>query len=434
MKIAFIVQVFPALSQTFVLDQIIGLLERGHEVDVYAETKEDSQNTHPDVEKYNLRERTYYQPLHPHNKFLRLLQALWLLVIYFFKDPVLVLRSLNLLKYGKDAASLRLFYSAIPFLGDRRKYDIIQCHFGLFGCKGMRLHQVGALQGKLSTAFHGVDISQNIQLMGDDLYDELFRYGDLFLPACDHWNRRLLELGCDQNRVITHRMGINTQQFTFLPRTLPVDAPIRLVTVARLTEKKGIEYSVRAVAQVVQQHPNLTYTIIGSGNLKDSLQDLIHHLKLDSVVTLAGSKTRQAVIETLNQSHIFLHPSVTATNGDQEASPVSIQEAMAMGLPIISTYHGGIPELVENDVSGFLVPERDADALAKKLLYLIQHPDRWAAMGQAGRQRVEQQHDINKLSDRLVKIYQHCLNSGQAPELDEERDVATRDRPVSLEI
>jgi len=434
MKIAFIVEAFPVLSQTFVLDQIIGLIERGHEVDIYAQMQDVSQKHHPDVEKYRLRDRTYYQPLHPHNKLLRLLQALWLLVSCFFRDPILVLRSLNLWKYGKDAASLRLFYSVIPFLGDRRQYDIIQCHFGLLGCKGMRLRQIGAIQGTLVTAFHGVDISQNVQLLGDDLYNELFENGDLFLPACDHWKRRLLELGCQEERIITHRMGIDTQQFAFLPRTLAADEPIRLVTVARLTEKKGIEYSIQAVAQMMQQHPDLTYTIIGSGSLKENIQALIHHLKLDDIVTLAGSKTRQDVIEILKQSHLFLHPSVTACNGDQEASPVSIQEAMAMGLPVLSTYHGGIPELVEDTVSGFLVPERDADALAEKLGYLLSHPEQWTAMGQAGRARIEQQHDINRLSDRLISIYQQCLTSGKQSQPDEERDSATRDRSAPLNV
>ena len=245
MKIAFIVEAFPVLSQTFVLDQIIGLIERGHEVDIYAQMQDVSQKHHPDVEKYRLRDRTYYQPLHPHNKLLRLLQALWLLVSCFFRDPILVLRSLNLWKYGKDAASLRLFYSVIPFLGDRRQYDIIQCHFGLLGCKGMRLRQVGAIQGGLLTAFHGVDISQNVQLLGDDLYNQLFENGDLFLPACDHWKRRLLELGCPEERIIIHCMDIGIQQFAFLPRTLADDEPIRLVTAARFTEKKGIEYSLQ---------------------------------------------------------------------------------------------------------------------------------------------------------------------------------------------
>ena len=82
-----------------------------------------------------------------------------------------------------------------------------------------------------------------------------------------------------------------------------------------------------------------------------------------------------------------------------------------MGLPVVSTYHGGIPELVEDGVSGFLVPEKDAEAIAQKLSYLIEHPEIWAEMGKAGRKSVKQKYDINKLNDELVEIYQQLLNS-----------------------
>lgn len=430
MKIAFIVEVFPSLSQTFVLDQIIGLIQRGHDVDIYAELRDDKQRTHPDIEKYRLLDRTYYHPVIPRGKLQRFLQGFLLFVLHFFKDPVLMLRSINVFKYGEYAASLRMLYSVIPFLGHRRRYDVIQCHFGLLGRKGMLLRDIGAIQGPLVTAFHGVDISQNIKLLGEDAYDDLFQSGELFLPACDHWRRRLIELGCNERQITIHRMGIDTDKFTFVPRSLGDDGQIRLITVARLTEKKGLEYSIRAVAKAVEQHPNLTYTIIGEGDLKASLQALIHSLNLDTIVHLVGSKTREAVIESLSQSHIFLHPSVTAHNGDQEASPVAIQEAMAMGLPVISTYHGGIPELIEDGVSGFLVPERDAAALAEKLIPLLQQPDRWAEIGRAGRAVIERQHDINTLNDRLVSLYQSLALSGQPDQPSEELRDAQRVAPL----
>jgi len=411
MKIAFIVEAFPALSQTFVLNQITGLIDRGHEVDIYAEFRDDQQKVHPDIEKYQLLNRTHYQPRVPQERFKRLFKGLQLFLRYFFKDPLLILDALNLFKYGEYAASLRILYAVIPFAGRRLTYDIIQCHFGLLGRKGMLLRNAGAIEGKLLTAFHGVDISQNLQLLGEDAYNDLFKAGDLFMPACDHWQRRLLELGCNPDQILIHRMGIDTQQFAFTARTKPEDGQIRLVTVARLTEKKGIEFSMQAVATAIATHPNLSFTIIGDGDLRPALEALIQELKLGSVVNLVGLKDRAEVITILNQSHLFLHPSVTAKNGDQEASPVSIQEAMAMGLPVLSTYHGGIPELVEDGVSGFLVPERNVEALTEKLLHLIQHPEQWADIGQAGCLRVKQQHDINTLNDRLVEIYQDLLSS-----------------------
>ena len=119
-----------------------------------------------------------------------------------------------------------------------------------------------------------------------------------------------------------------------------------------------------------------------------------------------NKKNQQEIIEILDKSQIFVAPSVTASDGNQDAPINVLKEAMAMGLPVVSTYHGGIPELVEDGISGFLVPERDVDALAEKLGYLIEHPEIWPQMGKAGRAYVEKNYDINRLNDRLVEIYQ----------------------------
>ncbi|NET30790.1 MAG: colanic acid biosynthesis glycosyltransferase WcaL [Cyanothece sp. SIO1E1] len=411
MKIAFILEEFPVLSQTFVLNQVTGLMERGWEVDIYAQKPTKHEKQHPDVEKFHVLDRVHYHPRISENDLERLIGAIRIFFTCFFRDPFLILNSLNFLKFGKPALALRAIFLVVPFIGCRRKYDVICCHFGGNGLKGMLLRDLGVINGKLVTAFHGVDISQNLKAMGEDIYDELFKAGNLFLPACENWQRRLLQLNCVPNKIIVHRMGIDPQRFIFQLRQIRGHEPVQLITVARLTEKKGLEYSIRAVAQVAKQYPNLRYDIIGSGDLKPNLEVLIQELNLEAVINLLGSKTQSEVFEALSQAHLFLHPSVTADNGDQEASPVSIQEAMATGLPIISTYHGGIPELVEDDVSGFLVPERDENALAEKLIYLINHPERWADMGAAGRQKIDQQHNIHRLNDRLVQIYEQLLDT-----------------------
>ena len=122
-----------------------------------------------------------------------------------------------------------------------------------------------------------------------------------------------------------------------------------------------------------------------------------------------GWKDQHEVIEILNEASIMLAPSITSKDGDREGIPVGLMEAMAVGLPVVSTYHSGIPELVKDGISGFLVPERDVDALAQKLGYLIENPDKWAEMGLAGREYVENFYDINKLNDQLVDTYQNLL-------------------------
>ncbi|MES1021816.1 glycosyltransferase [Gloeocapsa sp. BRSZ] len=409
MRIAFVVGIFPLLSETFVLNQITGLIDRGHEVDIYALRHPPSNcKMHPHVERYNLLAHTYYTPAIPSNVFWRQLKGFALLFTNFHKAPLICLRSLNFFKYGRDASSLKILYTAIPVL-EQKPYDIIHCQFACYALEILTLREIGALQGKLVTSFRGWDISRYVKQHGDCVYDQLLATGDLFLPVCDFFRSWLVKRGYDSKKIVTHRSGIDCDKFTFTPRYLRSNNSIQIITVGRLVEKKGIEYSIEAIAQLSQIHKNIHYYIIGDGELKEELQHLIQYLGISHVVTLLGQRNQQEIIEFLNNSHIFVAPSVTAQDGNQEGIPNTLKEAMAMGLPVVATKHSGISELVEDGVSGFLVPERDADAIAQKLSYLIKHPETWADIGLAARKSVEAQYEIQKLNNELVDIYQNLL-------------------------
>jgi colanic acid/amylovoran biosynthesis glycosyltransferase len=407
MRIAFLVGRFPVLSETFILNQVTGLLDRGHEVDIYAEEPGDLTHVHPDIITYRLLDRTYYLPAIPEDLGLRLRQGIQLLPVHMRRSPGATLRSLNVLQHGALAASLRLLFSVAP--GLTQPYDIIHCQFGTQGFRGMWFRLVNSPQAKLITIFRGHDISQFVKERGETVYDDLFQTGDFFLANCEFFRQKVIQLGCDPEQILVHFSGLDVSKFTFQPRSLQPGQPVRLVTTGRLVEKKGIEYVIRAMAQLVERHPNLEYVIIGDGPLRAELEQLIRSLNLQNFIHLAGWKNEREIIEILDRSHIFVAPSVTAKDGDQDAPINVLKEAMAMGLPVISTYHGGIPELVEENVSGLLVPERDVDALVEKLGYLIEHPDRWLEMGQAGRRCVETQFDLNQLNDRLVALYRQLL-------------------------
>ncbi|MCG8365967.1 MAG: glycosyltransferase [Pseudanabaenales cyanobacterium] len=414
MRIAFFVEKFPALSETFILNQITGLIDHGHTVDIYADIPVSESKSHLDIEKYDLLSHTYYSPQMPSHLFWRILKGFGLLLANFFKDPVLLLRSLNFFKYGVKAASLRILYATIPFLGRRPQYDIIQCHFGKNGLKGVFLRDVGALKGKVITTFHGLDLSGFIHDVGDRIYDPLFKKGDLFLSISHYWKHRLVQLGCNPAEIIVHRMGIDCRRFTFTPRRLNADGRIQLITIARLVEKKGVEYGIRAVAKLAKDHRNLEYMIVGDGYLREPLEQLIQELEVADIVKLVGWKQQAEIIQLLSHADILLAPSVTSRkNGDQEGIPVVLMEAMAMGLPVLSTQHSGIPELVEDGVSGFLVPEQDVTALAEKLALLIKYPERWPEMGKAGRLQVENHFEIHQLNDQLIQIYEQRLIEDQ---------------------
>jgi colanic acid/amylovoran biosynthesis glycosyltransferase len=413
MRIAFIVGHFPQLSETFILNQLTGLIARGYEVDIYGLKPEKLTKVHPDVERYSLLQNTFYQPTIPKNQILRFLKAIWLFFTNFKKAPVTLLRSLDFIKYGREAASLRLLYAVIPFLGSK-PYDIIHCQFGLHGLEGMTYRDMGAIQGKLITCFRGYDISSFIQKEGENVYEKLFEKGEFFLTNCEFFRRRAIKLGCNPRQIIVHGSGIDISRFKYSDRQPVAGGKIRIVTTGRLVEKKGIEYAIKGVAQVIDKYPNVEYNIIGDGVLREKLQQLINELEVGDKIKLIGWKNQREIIEYLDNSHLFIAPSVTAKDGNQDAPVNTLKEAMAMGLPVIGTLHGGIPELIEDGISGFLVPERDSDSITEKLAYLMEHPEIWQSMGKAGRTYVEKHYEIEQLNNELVEIYQQVrLNNLQ---------------------
>ncbi|MBD2103234.1 glycosyltransferase [Leptolyngbya sp. FACHB-261] len=408
MRVACLVGEFPVLSETFVLNQITGLIDRGHEVDIYANQPGDTLKIHPDVEKYNLLERTYFirRPL---DRSECALKALRLLLTHFHRAPLRFLDTLNVFAHGSQVTSFGLLYSLVALL-DKKPYDIIHCQFGTLGFRGMSFHALNGKQGKLVVAFRGHDISKYLQEVGDRVYDQLFQVGDLFMPNCDYFKQRLIKLGCEEQKISVYRSGIDCSRFRFAPRHWPADGRVRIVTSGRLVEKKGIEYGIRAVAQLIQTNRDVEYIVVGDGPLKPELQQLIDQLEVSHAVKLVGRKQQQELIEILDSAHIFIAPCVTSRDGNQDAPVNVLKEAMAMGLPVIGTWHGGIPELIEDSISGFLVPERDSETLAARLNELIEHPEQWPDRGRAGRAYVEQHYDLYRLNDQLVDQYQKLMS------------------------
>lgn len=424
MRIAFFVGRFPVLSEAFILNQITGLIDRGHDVDIYAlEGPSNEAKVHPCVETYRLMERVHYFPEPPRNYALRVLEGFDLLSTHGLKHPLTCLRSLNVLKHKKRSASLRLLFNAIPLL-NQKPYDIIHCQFGIYALDALMLKQIGALQGHLLSSFRGWDISWFIQEMGERVYDELFEQGDFFLTNCDFFRRRIIRLGCEESKIMVHRSGIDCNTFVFTPRTLDPGQPVRVATTGRLIEKKGIEYGIRGIAIALQSYPNLEYNIIGDGCLRADLERLIQELGVGDRVHLLGWRQQRELVTILDRSHIFIAPSLTAKDGNQDAPVNTLKEAMAMGLPVIATNHGGIPELVEDGVSGFLVAEADGGAIGDRLLHLIHHSHLWPTMGRAGRSQVEAHYDMHKLNDELVEAYRNVLQGTNIPSVRQRQPVA----------
>ena len=377
MKIAFIVSEFPSLSQTFVLNQITGLIDRGQEITIFAKGIGNTARIHEKVIKYNLFDRTNYFLEIPHNRFLRFFKAFFLIFKYLPYNCLHILNSINFFKIGKDAFSLYWLFRAIPFL-NRGAYDIIQCHFGSSGNIAVKLRDAGIISGKVVTTFHGYDLTLYLRKKGNRIYDKLFEKGDLFLPISENWKNVLIKLGCREDKIIVHRMGIETDNIQFLRFETKDPQTIKILSVGRLVEKKGITLGIQAISKLIMDFPNVEYLIIGSGPLKNDLINQINRLNLKDKIILLDEMTHEKIFDYMSKSHIFLAPSITSKSGDQEGIPVVLMEAMAHRLPVISTYHSGIPELVINGKTGFLVKEGNVREIVEKIKFIISNPKYWS--------------------------------------------------------
>jgi colanic acid/amylovoran/stewartan biosynthesis glycosyltransferase WcaL/AmsK/CpsK len=413
MKIAVLVNQFPKVSETFILNQIAGLIDRGHTVDIFACYRSEDHIDDGQLRKYELLDRTRYLTA-PASRKERLMAAMEAALKRGWKQPVHLMRSINLLPAGRRRISLEMLCQH-RFLLERSAYDMIHCHFGPVGIFGQHLREIGALEGPLLTTFHGFDIGSYVRQHGAGAYAELFRKGDAFTCSSHFVRGKLIAAGCDPVKLIQFKLGTDLARFDFAERKIGSDGVIRLITIARLVEKKGIEYSIRAVADLVKQFPKLHYTIVGDGNLRQKLSLLIEQLDLQQHVMLVGWKTPEEVRHLLSRSHIFVLASVISSNGDFEGQGLVLQEAQAMGLPVVCTNHNGFGDSVLNGESGFLVPERNVDALSTRLADLIRQSELWPGIGRKGRAFVEAEFDLDKRNDALVDLYSQVAAQSSEP-------------------
>lgn len=343
-------------------------------------------------------------------------------------DPVFVGRDI----FGKPPQSFRSYpanpqgtgrckrvYSAIisphhHYMAAMRNEGagLVHAHFGVDAVDILPVTK--KLDIPLVTTFHGFDATTRMPRLLASGSPSLTRYaigrrrlanqGTMFLCVSEFIKQRVLALGFPEERVIRHYIGTDISKFTALKRIGHHDRPV-ILHVARLVEKKGTKDLISAFADVVRTVPEAQLVIIGEGPLRPQLQKQIHERNLSQSVQLLGSRPHGEVLDWLAKAAIFALPSITATNGDTEGLPISIIEAAAAGLPIVATWHSGIPEAVRDQVDGFLVDEHDAETLAARLCDLLRDDTLRMSMGKSAQQYVMQNFDIREQSSKLADIY-----------------------------
>ncbi len=365
MKITYILRTFPSLSETFVLNQITGLIDKGHGVNIISIDRPTEENVHEDVLRYDLLSKTLYLRKTP-----------------FALEPGL-----------KQGLFLSLSFT-----------DMLHAHFASLAADlAMLLSKVLGIP-YIFTA-HANDIFTNIDIRQ---LKERSREAAGIVTVSDYNRNYLLKiLGADfSSKIRVIRCGINLDDFEFVERQS--DKIIKILLVGRLTEKKGVPDAVAGFKKALENARDIEMRIVGEGELKENIQAIINRSGLNEKVFLLGAQPRERIVQEIRKADIFFLPSATAKNGDREGIPVSIMEAMATGLPVVSTLHTGIPELVINGKTGFLVKEHDITAMAEKISTLALSPGLRNEMGVNGSEYVKahynSRNEINELECLFAEL------------------------------
>ena len=302
------------------------------------------------------------------------------------------------------------------FLPSVRQFggELLHAHFSIDGLYAQAIAK--RLDLPCVTTLHGFDVTtQRIELMKSGR-PSLIRYAlfqqrlknecKTFICVSDFIKNRAVRAGFPEARLQKHFIGLDVD--TFKP-VLHESESLTLVHVARLVEKKGTSYLIRAFAEVAKRIPELRLNIIGDGPLLPELRVLARELGVESSVSFLGALPHAEVRRQLGQSTVLVLPSVTAANGDAEGLGMVLLEAAAMGVPTVATRHGGIPEAVRDGETGILVAERNVEELADAIYLLLRDEGLRGRMGAQARQMVERDFDIAKQSRALEGIYQAAL-------------------------
>src|SRR5213075_663917 len=340
----------------------------------------------------------------------------------FAKVEVIPKRRTNLLVHGwlkfverRPPIVYRGEYQTLDSLLERHGADLMHIYFGHTGVH--LLPFIEQWDKPCVVSFHGADVAQKPEIKDYPAkLRRLFKAVPLVFARSQSLVDRLVHLGCPPEKLRINRTGIPLNEFPFIDRQPPDDGKWKVVQACRLIPKKGVATSLRAFAIFKKDNPKAEFFIAGKGPLQPELEMLADGLGILRDVHFVGFLSQSRLLDLYASSHLFLHPSEISANQDQEGVPNSVLEAMATGLPVIATRHGGIPEAVTEKLSGFLSDEQDIESLGRSMVALANSPEIYARFSAAARQAVTENFDQEMTIRELERIYEEVCDRGVARE------------------
>jgi colanic acid/amylovoran biosynthesis glycosyltransferase len=298
----------------------------------------------------------------------------------------------------------------------RHHGQILHSHFGNIGWRDLTAAREATLKHVVS--FYGLDVSlPKKSPRWRERYRALFKQVDRVLCEGPYMAQSIVDIGCPKQKIFVNHLGVEVDNIQFKHRTWVPGGPLRVLIAGSFREKKGIPYALEALG-LLQHEVDLEVTVIGDANNearnqaeKRRILAIVEKHDLQSKTRMLGYQPHVVVFDEAYKHHIYLAPSVTAKDDDVEGgAPVTIIEMAATGMPVVSTRHCDIPMVIRHGVTGLLAEERDVDGLIRNLKWLVDHPERWHSMVQAGRRHVELEFNARLQGKRLLEIYEEVIS------------------------
>lgn len=291
---------------------------------------------------------------------------------------------------------------------------LIHAHFGQNGAAAIKLKR--RLNLPLITSFYGYD-SGRLGSKFKPFYRDLINEGDLFLALSENMKEDLINLGFPENKIKIHHLGIELKEFNYLNREGKKNDKFTLLTVARLDEVKGVQYVLYALHDFLTRFPEyknkIRYLILGGGVYENKLRELVKKLSITSQVEFINNliipNSRDLVKKVMNECDIFCLCSFVAPNGAKEGTPVVLMEAQASGVPCISTFHAGIPEVVINNKTGILVNEKSINEISNAIELLYFNSSLRNSYGENAYNHIKMEFNNEIQMKKLIEIYESIM-------------------------
>lgn len=275
------------------------------------------------------------------------------------------------------------------------KYHNIHVGLAEYGVTGAQIYEIfKELNIPLIVHFHGYDASTNsiINKFGS-AYAGMFEYVKNIVVVSEEMKKDILKIQAPENKIVINPYGPSNDFFS-VPITLKEN--FNFLSVGRFVEKKAPQITIKAFSQCLSSFPTAKLFMIGEGPLLNDCKLLVEELNISDKVKFLGKKPKEEIILLMQKSFAFLLHSVNAKNGDKEGTPVSILEAMAAGLPVVSTYHAGIRDVVLNKITGYLVDENNYEQMSFYMIDLMKNPKNAVRFGKLGRERIQNNFSLKR--------------------------------------